>query len=779
MTDLDTHSSLAVQPELVLGQGKPVQHRVEQFGVPITGTHSTRIQHDDYPILAHQIAPDVMRVCIGEPLTRSFAVLDKQEQNKRIDDLNQIEWSWLPNAHWQIAIHRHGQGIGTSRGLYEDTNGTAHLYLKFPDEWPVYGLGEKTGSLNKQGKRYTFWNSDVFEPHTESTDALYQSIPFMVMSTDQGWMGLFVDNPGKVILDLSLTDELCITADTGAIDLYVFSGETIADILDAYTRLTGRPFLPPKWALGYHQSRHSYESEQQVRQVVEGFAENDLPLDAIYLDIMYMDEYRVFSFNRDHYANAPELVDELNEEGIRVVPIVDPGVKVDKNYRIFQQGIAQDYFVQTPEGDVWKGQVWPGESVWPDFFQSEVKSWWKDQHRYYTDMGIEGFWNDMNEPAVFNDRMTIDDDAVHFVDGQPTEHRSLHNAYGLQMSEATAKALVEQCGTRPFVVTRAGYAGIQRCAVVWTGDNRSSWDHLRMSVPMILNLGMSGVVFAGADIGGFMDNTTPELLARWLQLGCFYPFMRNHCSIGQVAQEPWAFGDEWTAINRKAMHRRYKLLPYLYQLMRDAHETGLPLWRPMFWGQMNAENSNKADQFFVGDDLLVAPIAEPSAMARAVLLPEGQWYGVHEQSLRDGGQHVLAQTGLEDIPVYLRAGSILPLAPYRSTTAKPIKELRLLIVDGRDDGRILYRDDDGVTADPTENRYARLSFGYHRHNGQVECHLSLDRTHFNPQWQQITLGVPKAWKGKEITLNAELMTNTIAVDGLRVRLKFVEPSEWL
>ena len=485
MIDLDSQSSLAVQPELVLGQDKPTQNRVSEFGVPIRGAHSTRIFHDHHPILAHQIAPDTMRVCIGEPTTASFAVLDKVEQNKRIDEYNHIEWSWLPNEQWQVAIHRHGQGIGTSRGLYTDSNAWRHLYLSLPDAWPVFGLGEKTGDLNKQGKKWTFWNSDVFESHTEATDELYQSIPFMVVSTDQGWMGLFVDNPGRVVFDLSLTDELCVSTAHGAIDLYIFSGETIGDVIDSYTRLTGRPYLPPKWAMGYHQSRHSYESQDQVRQVVEGFRESDMPLDAIYLDIMYMDGYRVFSFHPDKFKKAPELIDALQEDGVRVVPIVDPGVKVDLGYRVYQQGVTGGYYVTSHNGEAWRGEVWPGESVWPDYFQPKVQKWWKDLHRYFTDMGVQGIWNDMNEPAVFNERMTIDNNALHQIQGQPIEHEQVHNAYGLMMSEATSKAIVEQCGQRPFVLTRAGYAGIQRCATVWTGDNRSSWEHLRMSIPMI------------------------------------------------------------------------------------------------------------------------------------------------------------------------------------------------------------------------------------------------------------------------------------------------------
>lgn len=778
MTELAKHSSLAVQPELVLGQGRPVQTRVDDFGVPISSGLSARLQHEKYPILAQQIAADTMRVCIGEPVCQSFALLNKPESRKRIEDSNLIEWTWLPGAHWQVAVHRHRQGLRTSRGLYEDREGWAHLYLGFPNEWPVYGLGEKTGELNKQGKCWRFWNSDVFDPHTESTDTLYQSIPFSLMKTDQGWMGLFLDNPGETQIDFTLTDEVCLSAASGDLDLYIFSGESAAEVLEAYTRLTGRPFLPPKWALGYHQSRHSYEDEAQVRRIVSGFQQHDLPLDALYLDILYMDGYRVFTFDPQRFGKAPELIDDLAEQGVRIVPIVDPGVKVDADYRVFQDGMQNNAFVVDPEFKLWKGQVWPGDSVWPDFFQPKVCQWWQELHRYYTDMGVQGIWNDMNEPAVFNEGMTMDPDAKHHIEGGWVNHAQVHNAYGLQMSQATANAIVEQTGQRPFVLTRAGYAGIQRSAAVWTGDNRSSWEHLRMSIPMLLNLGLSGVAFAGADIGGFMDDARPELFTRWMQLGCFYPFMRNHCSIGMRAQEPWTFDEQTLSRVRRAMHRRYKLLPYLYQLMRDANETGEPLMRPPFWYDAIAATDTLSDQFFVGANLLVAPLLSEGARARAVKIPDNsRWVSVQTNEVLAGGYH-LAQTGLDDLPLYLRAGSILPMAPYRPSTARPLRELRLLVVDGAQEGRILYRDDDGVSADKLSNRYARLTFGYRGSKDQIECHLSVDTTHYQPQWQQITLGLPESWRSRTVRINGQSEIRRLQVDGLRCRAVYVQPSDW-
>jgi len=780
MTDLSTGSSFAVQPEIVLGQGKQAQHRVRYRSNPLMVRDSTRIDHDHHPLSVTQLSTHMVRVCLGEPLIASVAVLANRDFHRPAERPNQIEWSWLPDEQWQIAVHRHGQGLATSRGLYTDKDDGLYLYLALPDSWPVYGLGEKTGELNKQGKKWSFWNSDAFLPHTEATDELYQSIPFMTVMTDQGWMGVFLDNPGRSGVDLSLADEVCISVASGALDLYIFTGATLGDIVDLYTQLTGRPFLPPKWALGYQQSRHSYENSQEVRAVVDGFQLNDLPLDALYLDILHMEGYRVFSFDTQAFGQIPDLVDDLCAAGVRVVPIIDPGVKCDPAYPVYQQGMAADYFVQSAQGGPWQGSVWPGKSVWPDFFQPRVQHWWQDLHRFYTDRGIQGFWNDMNEPAVFNERKTLDADAVHYVAGVAVPHEAIHNAYGLLMSEATAAAIVEQCAQRPFVLTRAGYAGIQRSAAVWTGDNRSSWEHLRLSVPMLLNMGLSGIAFTGADIGGFMDDSRPELFTRWMQLGCFYPLMRNHCSIGQARQEPWSFGEPWTGRVRKAMHRRYQLLPYLYQLFRDAHETGLPIMRPMLWLEEQVHQSeNMSDQFMFGDALLIAPILVAGALARSVWLPKGHWHSLVDDCTLLGGQFILAHSGFDDIPIYLKAGAILPLAPYRSSTQRIQKELRILIVDGADHGRMLFRDDDGRSATPAGNRYARLSIGYHKAPAVVECHLSLDRSQFKPEWQLITLGVPLAWKNRPVLLNGESFSGQSTVEGVRCRLHYIRPLDWL
>jgi alpha-glucosidase len=779
MSDLQTQSSYAVQPEIVLSDDSSIRSRVDNFAAEIHCAEGTRIDHETHPIQTRHILPSILRVCIGQASTASFSV-QLDETHTSIVDQPTMEWTWRPDAQWQVGFHRHGIGFSTSRGLYVDEQSVMYLYMHFDNQWPVYGLGEKTGDLNKKNRRWSFWNSDVFLPHTESTDELYQSIPFFITKTDQGWLGVFLDNPGRTVLDFSLDQELCISVETGAIDLYLISGNSQAEILANYTRLTGKPFLPPKWALGYHQSRHSYQSESEVCAIVESFRAQNIPLDALYLDIMYMEDYRVFSFNPETFATAPEMIERLMAMGVRLVPIIDPGIKVDVNYRVYQQGLARQFFIQDQQFSPWQGEVWPGLSVWPDFLQSEVRDWWRDLHQFYIDMGVQGFWNDMNEPAVFNDQMTIDDDALHYIEGEYVEHKDVHNAYGLMMSEATANAVSVHAHQRPFVLTRSAYAGIQRVAAVWTGDNRSSWEHLRLSVPMLLNLGLSGVPFAGADIGGFMDDSRPELFTRWMQLGAFYPLMRNHCSIGQHAQEPWSFGEPWTSIAVKAIRRRYALIPYLYQLFRDANETGTPIMRPMMWNEEYfATTNNMADQFMFGDDILVAPIMEPSQLARAVWLPSGKWLNVQDGSLVEGGGYCLAHSGLEDIPLFLRAGNIIPLSPPRQSTDDELKYLRLLIVSGKESNRILFRDDDGISVDEQHNQYVRLSFGYQVSEHTIECHLVVDQSHYQPTWQTLEIGLPLAWKGRTININGTEYSGRGRADDVAYKVVFVSASDWL
>lgn len=528
----------------------------------------------------------------------------------------------------------------------------------------IYGLGEKTGFLNKKGEKYDMWNSDVFDPHVPEIECLYVSIPFLIhFNYNRPAYGIFLDNPGRTSFDMRSNDNMySFQIDSGTLDYYFVYGPELKDVVQRYSRLTGCMELPPAWAIGYHQSRYSYMDQKEVVALARSFRDKQIPCDVIYLDIHYMDEYRVFTFDPVRFPNPRAMINELSEMGIRIVPIVDPGVKKDPEYLPYREGIKNDFFCRKMEGDLFIGNVWPGASAFPDFTVEEVRLWWEERHRYYTDLGIQGIWNDMNEPAVFNANKTMDLDVVHGNDGDPKTHRELHNLYGMLMSMATQQGLKKQLkGERPFVLTRAGYAGVQKYAATWTGDNRSFWEHLSMAIPMVLNLGLSGQPFAGSDIGGFSHHTTPELLARWTQAGVFFPYCRNHSVLDSIHQEPWAFGSQIEDICRKYIRLRYRLLPYLYTLFYEAHKTGMPVMRPLILEYPHDRNvHNLCDQFMVGSNLLAAPVLRPNSEYRAVYLPEGEWIDYWTGERHAGDRHVLAHAPLDVMPLYVKAGTILP-----------------------------------------------------------------------------------------------------------------------
>ncbi|MDE8565206.1 glycoside hydrolase family 31 protein [Anoxybacillus rupiensis] len=599
-----------------------------------------------------------------------------------------------------------------ARGMAFTYEGDVYCYKGMDQADHFYGLGEKTGFLNKRGEKWTMWNTDVYAPHNPETDPLYQSHPYF-MTLRNGWAhGLFFDNTYRTIFDFqTFEDEYCFAAEGGPIDYYVFAGPTPRDVLKQYTNLTGKMPIPPKWALGYHQSRYSYETEQEVRELVQTFIEKDIPLDAVYLDIHYMDGYRVFTFDRNRFPNPKQLIADLKQEGVRVVPIVDPGVKVDPEYAIYQEGVRDDYFCKYMEGNHFIGEVWPGKSAFPDFTNEQARSWWGDKHRFYADLGIEGIWNDMNEPSVFNETKTMDITVMHDNDGNPKTHRELHNLYGLMMGEATYTGMKKLLnGKRPFLLTRAGFSGIQRYAAVWTGDNRSFWEHLQMSLPMCMNLGLSGVAFCGADVGGFAHDTNGELLARWTQVGAFTPYFRNHCAIGFRRQEPWAFGEKYERIIKQYIQMRYEWLPYLYTLFAEAHETGAPVMRPLLFEYPDDPHTyNLYDEFLLGDNVLVAPIMTPNTAYRAVYLPRGKWIDYWTDTVWEGGQYHLVHAELDKLPIFVKQGSAIALANARRSTDMP-DEQRIVRLYKKCDGKTAYTiyDDDGQTFAYEKGIYFRL-----------------------------------------------------------------------
>ncbi|HEU5139530.1 MAG TPA: glycoside hydrolase family 31 protein [Bacillales bacterium] len=586
------------------------------------------------------------------------------------------------------------------RGMAFDADRRVIGYKKMEEDDHFYGFGEKSGFLDKRGEKLTMWNTDVYAPHNPETDQLYQSIPYFMVLREGRAHGLFLDNTFKTSFDMrSETDTLSFSAEGGQLDYYVLAGPSPKDVLEQYTTLTGKMPLPPKWALGYHQSRYSYETEQEVRELAETFVEKGIPLDAIHLDIHYMDGYRVFTFDEDRFPDPRKMIEDLKEQGIHAVPIVDAGVKEDPEFPIYKEGLQQDLFCKYIEGNLFFGDVWPGNSVFPDFTKAAARKWWGEKYKYYSDLGIEGIWNDMNEPAVFNETKTMALKAMHENDGDPKTHRELHNVYGMLMEQSTYEGMKKLLGgKRPFVLTRAGFAGIQRYSAVWTGDNRSFWEHLAMTLPMCMNLGVAGVPFCGSDVGGFAHDSSGQLLARWTQVGAFLPYFRNHSALNFLRQEPWSFGEKYETIVTKYIRLRYKWMPYLYTIFKEASESGVPVMRPLFIEYPDdSKTYNLSDQFLVGKTVLVAPILKPDTFHRAVYLPSGQWYDYWTDRIYEGGQHHLIEADLETLPIFIKAGSILPEGEERQSTAVPEERINIHVYPCRGEFAGKWYDDDGET----------------------------------------------------------------------------------
>ncbi len=568
----------------------------------------------------------------------------------------------------------------------------AGCFKSFAPDTHFYGFGQRTGHLDKRGTAMTLWNTDVV-PHSPGTDAMYVSIPFFIALSGGSAYGVFMDSTSRCTFNMG--ERPPVPAATGMdvavptwpdvghgeywfgtarpeLDYYFFAGPTVADVVRAFSDLTGRMQLPPLWALGYHQSRFSYCPESQVRAVARSMRDADIPCDAIYLDIDYMDGFRVFTFDPAHFPDPAGLISDLRADGFNVVAIVDPGVKIDSAYPVYRTGRRRRAFVRRAAAGAtaaaaqpYRGRVWPGAVVYPDFARADARAWWARNHATLFDAGVRGIWNDMNEPSNFaTTTKTLDEDAVHGEPGAEARHAHIHNAYGNLMCRSTQEAFAHLLpDVRPFVITRAGSAGIQRDACVWTGDNSSWWEHLAMSIPMCCNMSLSGVSFTGADVGGFLHDASPELVTRWVQAGAFMPLFRNHSVVGSAAQEPYALGEPYTSICRKFIKLRYRLLPYLYTLMRDsASAGGAPVMRPMVYEFPHDPATHVLhDQFMLGPALMVAPVVTPGATVRQVYFPRGRWLRLMRNDVVDSaGEHRLVECALDETAVYLREGHILP-----------------------------------------------------------------------------------------------------------------------
>ena len=548
-----------------------------------------------------------------------------------------------------------------------------------------YGLGDVSCHKNLRGKSRMLWGIDVYGYDAE-TDPLYKNIPFFVGQHHESAYGIFFDNTFRSSFDFG-RERPSVTsfwAQGGEMNFYFMYGPSVPEVVESYTRITGTPELPPLWALGFHQCKWSYKSESEVLEIADGFQSRSIPCDAIYVDIDYMDGFRCFTWNRNekHYPNPKRMTDQLAERGIKTVAIIDPGIKVDYDYSVYQSGIENDVFCKRMDGPLMTGNVWPGPCHFPDFTKPAAREWWAELFpSFIGESGLAGIWTDMNEPAVFNEDKTFPRDVRHDFDGHPCSHRKAHNVYGMQMSKATQEGLRRALpDKRPFVITRSAYAGTQRYSSAWTGDIQSTWEHLKIGNGQCQRLSLSGYSFVGTDIGGFSGRSEGELFVRWLQMGVFHPFCRVHSSGDENEQEPWSFGEPYTAIAKKFIELRYRILPYLYTLFEDHTRTGAPLLRSLIYlDELDLETHNRMDEFALGADLFTCPVSKPGVEGRWLYPPRGLWYDFWTDEEIQGGEERWFDVPLDSTPLMVRAGAILPLAPVRMNSSAPLTQMELYV----------------------------------------------------------------------------------------------------
>ncbi|MGC2500720.1 MAG: TIM-barrel domain-containing protein, partial [Silvibacterium sp.] len=552
----------------------------------------------------------------------------------------------IDKSNLQLTVRDLSGNIVQQDALPVRYDGTAFRISKtMPLDEHYFGLGDKTGPLDRRNEAFSLWNTDAYR-FQESTDPIYKSIPFFMVYRAGLASGIFLDNTWRTSFDFGkeMPGIYSFGAVDGPLNYYILYGPSPKQVVETYAWLTGTPPLPPLWTLGFQQSRYTYVPQARVLQVANRLRTDRIPADAIYLDIGYQEKNRPFTIDKELFPDFPGMIAQLKAENFHVVAITDLHIAKlpDQHYFPYDSGMAGDHFVKNPDGSVYTGVVWPGPSVFPDFTQQQTRAWWGTLYQNFHKIGIEGFWNDMNEPSVFSSpTKTMPLDVVHRINEpgfttRTATHAEIHDVYGMENSRATFEGLKAlDPNLRPFVLTRATYAGGQRYAATWTGDNSSSWNHLRMTTLMLENLGISGFAFSGADVGGYAGTPPTDLLTKWLEIAAFQPIDRDHTETGTGDQEPWVGGPAQEAIRRRFIEERYRLMPYLYTLAEEASRTGLPVVRPLFLEYPDAAPDHHpidtdipaSGEFLLGRDLLIAAPPFPDELdSYTIEFPSLDWY---------------------------------------------------------------------------------------------------------------------------------------------------------
>ncbi len=596
---------------------------------------------------------------------------------------------WPLSDNWQL------------RPVFSIQDGKNVATIKVGDDVDLYGTGEVTGPLRRNGIEISLWNIDTPAYGVDNGSHLYQSHPWVMgVRKDGTAFGIIADNTWKQ--SIKTGREVVFESQGPAFRVIVIERESPKAVMKALAELTGTMKLPPLWALGYQQCRFSYQPDTRVKEIADLLRYHRIPSDVIWMDIDYMDGYKIFTFNPKEFPEPKKLNDYLHQNHFKAVYMIDPGVKVEQGYFVDDQGTEADYWVKDKDGKPFVGNVWPGECHFPDFTRPEVRMWWATLYKDYMAQGIDGVWNDMNEPSVFGGPETsMPADNRHLGgDGLSAgSHLRYHNVYGLNMVKASQQGLLlANPQKRPFILSRSNFLGGHRYAATWTGDNLSSWEQLKLSVPMSLTLGLSGQPFNGPDIGGFCESANGELLAHWTAMGVFFPFVRNHSIKGSADQEPWAFGEQVLNSCRTSIERRYKLMPYIYTLFREASVDGMPVMRPVFMADAKDLSLRAEDKaFLLGGDLMIVP-----AWAEKVAMPKGDWQPITLENKPDDYQAKL----------YQRPGSVIPVANLAQSTDELRTDSLTLFVclDGamKADGSLYEDEGDGFSYRDGNYRMTRM-----------------------------------------------------------------------
>jgi alpha-glucosidase len=766
---------------LVIAEARGQWTALGDMPAPSRQGNALRFENAQAVAVVTALSPDVIRVRISpgrEARDHSYAVINRDfgdpgaafstEQGRSIISTSTLRVS-IQHAPFRVAFAtRAGQSLDED----DAQRGTAisghavRVWKRLRDDEHIYALGEKNGPFDKRGWKlggysFTMWNSDTFG-YDSSTDPIYVSVPFYIDVRNGISYGVFLDNTFRSNFDIGHQTEgvLSFGAEGGALDYYFIYGPEPKKVIERYTALTGRMPLPPLWSLGYNQCRYSYYPEKKVRFIAENFRVRRIPADVIWLDIHYQDAYKPFTWDRKRFPDPARMIGDLRKDGFRVVTIVDPHPKKEVGYAPYDSGLAGDHFVKNPDGSIYEAPVWPSRaqdgdapdwskpsgapSVFPDFSRPAARAWWGSLYADLLNAGVAGIWNDMNEPAIFDTPTgTMPLDVRHDNEGEPTDHREIHNVYGMLMTRSTYEGLLKlRPNERPFILSRASFAGGQRYSALWPGDNVSDWTALRQSIPTLLGMGLSGFPFVGVDIGGFAEAPTAELFTRWLQTGVFYPFMRTHTTFGTPDQEPWSYGTEHEAINRRAIELRYELLPTIYSVMHETSETGIPAMRPLMLEYPDdGRTYGMDDQFFFGSDLLIAPVLREGTTQRSVYLPAGDWFDYWTGQQYAGGKSIDVPVTLSSIPIFVRGGAFIFAQPVVQHTGEmPGQMLKVAVFPIASSERWLY-EDSGNGFDYRRGVFARRRFAARKDATGLTIEIGSPEGTYRPPSRAIVLSV--------------------------------------